>query len=207
TFSPDGKSLAGGLRDGTILIWEMGEAYRKLALSPKLSSKQLESLWTDLLVDNAGTAHQALWTLAAAPKHSVAFLQGRLKAVAPFADAGKIQQWIAEQDSENFAVRQGAAKELEKGGEQVRAPIRKALKDKLSLEAQLRLGQILKTILDVPGPETVRTIRAIMVLERVGSPEAQGILDTLARGAPGARETEEAKESLERMHQRAGGMP
>src|SRR4051794_20113193 len=103
TFSPDGTTLAGGLRDGTILIWEVGNAYRKLASVPALSEEQLHSLWTDLVADNLGTAHRALWTLAAAPKQSVAFVQGRLKPVAVIADAGKVQQWIADQDNDKFA--------------------------------------------------------------------------------------------------------
>ena len=56
---------------------------------------------------------------------------------------------------------------------------------------------------DVLPPETMRTIRAIMVLERIGSPEAQGVLETLARGAPGARETEEAKASVQNLARRS----
>jgi hypothetical protein len=49
----------------------------------------------------------------------------------------------------------------------------------------------------------LRNIRAIMVLDRIGSPDAQAVLATLAAGAPGARETEEAKASLDRLRQRA----
>jgi hypothetical protein len=45
-----------------------------------------------------------------------------------------------------------------------------------------------------------------MVLERIGSPDAQAVLATLSGGAPGARETEEAKASLERLKGRAAGM-
>ena len=59
------------------------------------------------------------------------------------------------------------------------------------------------TVSAVPGPETLRTIRAIMVLERIGTAEAQAVLETLAGGAPGARETAEAKASLERLAQRS----
>jgi hypothetical protein len=43
-----------------------------------------------------------------------------------------------------------------------------------------------------------------MALERIGSPDAQAVLETLAGGAPGARETKEAKASLERLKERAG---
>jgi hypothetical protein len=78
-------------------------------------------------------------------------------------------------------------------------PIRIVLKGKIPLETRRRLEQILKHLSLVPTPESVRTIRAIMVLERIGSADAQGVLATLADGAPGARETEEAKASLERL--------
>jgi hypothetical protein len=65
----------------------------------------------------------------------------------------------------------------------------------------------LNAISDVPNPDTFRTIRAIMILERIGSPDAQAVLATMAGGAPGARETEEAKASLERLKQRVSKAP
>jgi len=37
------------------------------------------------------------------------------------------------------------------------------------------------------------------VLERAGTSEAQALLKTMARGAPGACETEEAQASLQRL--------
>jgi len=46
-----------------------------------------------------------------------------------------------------------------------------------------------------------------MVLERIGSREAQVVLERLVQGAPGARQTEEAKASLERLAQRASKVP
>ena len=98
------------------------------------------------------------------------------------------------------------AKKLEKVGAQVEPPIQTALKGNITLEARRRLEQILKDLPDRPGPETVRTTRAIMALERIGSAEARGVVEALARGAPGARETEEAKGSLERLRQRATWM-
>jgi hypothetical protein len=51
------------------------------------------------------------------------------------------------------------------------------------------------------------TIRAITALERIGSTDAQAVLRTLAGGAPGARETEEAKASLERLAGRVSRVP
>jgi hypothetical protein len=115
------------------------------------------------------------------------FLRERLKP-APVADAAKVQKWITDLDSEKFAVRQAAAQQLEKLDG--------------SLEARRRLEQILERQFSMPSPETLRIIRAVMVLERIGRPEAKGVLETLAKGAPGARETEEAKAALERLRAR-----
>ena len=43
-------------------------------------------------------------------------------------------------------------------------------------------------MVDVPSPETIRTIRAIMALERIGTADARAVLEALAGGAPGARD-------------------
>ncbi len=73
------------------------------------------------------------------------------------------------------------------------------MRENVSLETRRRLAQVLTNLSDRLSPETLRTIRAITVLEQIGTPEAKAVLETLARGAPGARETEEARASLERL--------
>jgi WD40 repeat protein len=201
TFSPDGKFLATGLRDETILIWDVGAAAKSVSPA-KLSPNELESRWAELIGDNVSTAYQAIWTLVAVPQQSVPFLQHRLKATLAV-NAEKIQQWITDLDDHEFAVRHAATTELAKRQKQAQAPMQKALKENITLETRRRLEQILNSLSGSPVPETVRTIRAIMVLERIGSPEAQAVLESLARGAPGARETEEASVSVERLAQRA----
>ena len=55
-FSPDGKFLASGLCDGTILIWDVGAIDAKLLPAPKLTIEGLESRWTDLTGDDASAA-------------------------------------------------------------------------------------------------------------------------------------------------------
>ncbi len=206
-FAPDGAYLAAGLNDSTILVWDVRQSARAAKLGKKqLDAKEMSGCWTNLGGDDAPKAHQAIWVLIAAAQQSVPFLRDHLKPVVA-TDAAKIQRWIADSDSEQFAVRQAAVKELEKLGGQAEVPIQKAIKGKASLESRRRLERVLEAVHGVPRSSTVRSLRGIMVLERIGSPEAVNVLETLAKGAPAARETHEAKASLDRLAVRARHRP
>ena len=205
-FSPDAKYLAVALGDTSILLYDLRKIDPKFRPAPKLAMSALEACWADLAGDNATLAYRAVGTFVLAPKDVVPFFHVHLKPV-PAVDPAKVQKWIADLNSEILTVRQTAAREMEKAGEQATAPMQTELQKQPHLEIRRRLEQILKAIFDNPSPNTVRTIRAIMALERIGSPDAQSVLETLARGAPGARETEEARASLERLTMRAAKVP
>jgi hypothetical protein len=64
------------------------------------------------------------------------------------------------------------------------------------LETRRRLKLVLDIVTTTPAPEDLRTGRAIMVLERIGSADARAVLEALAGGAPSARTTEEAAAAL-----------
>ena len=69
-----------------------------------------------------------------------------------------------------------------------------------SAEAQTRARKLLEQIDGaVINLETIRAIRAIEVLERIDTAESRELLGRLAKGAPGARMTKEAQDSLTRM--------
>ncbi len=55
----------------------------------------------------------------------------------------------------------------------------------------------------IAPPEVLRTLRAIAALERVATPEARAVLETLALGNPGAIETRDAKSALDRLSRRS----
>jgi RNA polymerase sigma factor (sigma-70 family) len=204
-FSRDGRKLAVAFSDRVyeypVMIFDVARFDPTLKPTPRLTGEQLESLWTDLGHDSAGRAHEALWSLVASPAEGLPFLGKRLKPAAP-ADPAKVRRWIVDLDSAQFAVRQAATKELEKTGEQVEPFFQEAMKGNLTLETRRRLEQILNAVRDTPSRETLRVIRGVMALERIGTRSAMAVLESLARGPAGTRETAEAKSSLERLRQR-----
>jgi dipeptidyl aminopeptidase/acylaminoacyl peptidase len=204
-FSPDGAYLASGHLDSTILVWQLGKVAPKLT-PQRLSMEELDAHWADLAGDDAPKAYASCWTLIAAAEQSVPFLRDRIKPVVA-EDAAKVQKWIADLDSNEFTVRDAATKELKKLGSQAAAPIKKAIKGTLTAESRQSLARIAEELGEVVEPETLRVIRAVMVLEKIGSPEARAILQTLAKGAEGVRETEESKSALARLTTRRQGIP
>jgi hypothetical protein len=161
--------------------------------------KGLLALWSDL-ADEAPKAYRAIWTLSETPRQAAPFLKEQLKPVEEV-DAKQILSLTAQLDSDQFETREKAAKELAKLGERIDPILREELERNASEEVQKRV----KALLDErppPSGETLRTLRAIQVLERIGTKEACAVLKKLASGAEAARESREAKEALERL---AGG--
>ena len=70
-----------------------------------------------------------------------------------------------------------------------------------SAEQKRHIGEAL-TALASPqalGRETLREVRAVLVLERVGTPSARSLLTELANGVPEASLTHAAKAALQRL--------
>lgn len=199
-FAADGRTLVSGSADTTGLVWDTSRwAGRTEPVIVELKAQQVEELWTDLADSDAGKAHRAILALRTAPKQVVPLLQERLRpAAAP--EPQKLSQLIADLDSNEFAVRQRATDELEKLGELAQPALEKALAGKPTLEMRQRLELLLTKVAgDVPVGAQLRLFRAIEVLEQIGSSQAQQVLQSLAKGAPGARLTGEAKAALRRV--------
>jgi hypothetical protein len=168
------------------------------------AGKGLEPLWTDLLSPDPASAYEAIAALVAVPKQAVPFLKERLLAPPPPPpDLQQVAQWIADLGSDRFAVRQKATKELEKLGPAAEPALRKALAANPPLDTSRRLEQLLERAAMIPSEE-LRQLRAIQVLEHVGTAEAKRLLETLAKGPEDARLTREAQASLGRLHRFAG---
>jgi hypothetical protein len=196
-FTPDGKALVSGSADSTALVWDITRPAPKLE---EQAPKRLEELWAELLDADASKASRAAAALEGSPKGAAALLAERLKPV-PAPDAKQVAGWAADLNADNFDAREKAAAELGKLGELARPALEEALKKRPSAELRRRAEELLGR-LKPDGPlsaEELRQLRAVEVLEGVGTPEAKKLLEELAKGAPGARLTREADAALRRL--------
>ena len=115
-------------------------------------------------------------------------------------DSKQVARWVADLSSDNFKQRRFAADNLERLGELAGPALRAALAATPPLEAQRRLSALLAKLRPaVLPPEALRGVRGVQVLEMIANPEARKVLAVLAGGAAGARLTQEAQASLERL--------
>jgi hypothetical protein len=182
------------------MVWDVcGPARQPQLVSAGLRPSELENLWANLGHSDAGKAYEALSTLAASPGQTVPFLRKQLQPAAGNDDQ-RIARLIGELDGETFTVREKARAELEKLGDLAEPALRTVLAKKPSLEVRVRAERLLKRLEgNTLSEESLQALRAIELLERIGTPEARQVLEHLAKGLEGARLTEEAQASLERL--------
>jgi RNA polymerase sigma factor (sigma-70 family) len=193
-FSPDGKKLASGGNDTTILLWDLTRLRLRQPAPPALSARAKDALWADLAGTDAARAYRAIWILARAPKQAVALLGKRLRPVTA-ADPKRVGLLLGDLDSGRFPVRKQAERDLEKLGDSAEPALRDTLARTPSVEVRQRIEQVLRKL----KTRRLRYLRALEVLEILGAADADPLLKKLAEGAKGAGLTAEAKTSLQRL--------
>ncbi len=199
-FLKDGRTLASAGADTTVLLWDVKAAIAAPlgALTRPRSPEELGALWTLLADEDAAKAFDVVEKLMAVPAQAVPYLSERVPVVPPL-DAAKIAQLIADLESDRFATRKKATDELEKLGEMAGPALQKCIDDNPPLAVKQRVESLLEKLKGpVTHPDKCRALRAVEVLERIGTPEAIEVLRKVAKGAPEAELTRDAQAALRR---------
>jgi hypothetical protein len=180
-FSPDGKRLASAHIDGVVLVWNL-EHFLKKDVRNRMESEQA-------------------W-LALADAAAVAVFKKRLHPpVLP--DARRFERLLSDLGSPRFATRQQATRESEMLHELAEPGFRKALALANDVETRRRLEGLLENLTQrEPSPSLLQALRAVEVLEQIGTPEARELLQNYVKGLSGYRATEAAAQALERLAER-----
>jgi hypothetical protein len=189
-FSPDGRTLAAGLKNGTVELWS-------LVPGSNAPAEDLDRLWQTLVSADAAAAYRASWALRTAGPKAVAFLEKRL--LPPSATDPELLRFIADLNDDSFQVREASAKEIARRGADAEAALCLALQKAPSAIARQRLLALLASPSIGQHPDQLGRSRAIAVLEAVGSEQARAILTKLAGGSPLSRLTQEAQAALQRL--------
>jgi WD40 repeat protein len=194
-YSPDGKRIATGHADTTILIWDAA-----LQPGPKvepLSKEELERCWDDLAQHDPSNGLTAVVALQDRPEQAWKLLGERLKPVTEPAD---VREQIARLDDNNFRVREAAHKQLADYGEAAKSALQAAAKGKLSEEQKKHVSKLLEELdpRKPPRGNDLRGLRCLMILEKLNTAESRRLIERLAKGLESARLTREAKEVVER---------
>jgi hypothetical protein len=195
-FARDSNTLASGSADTTVLVWDVKDV--AAGARSRLTKLDADARWTDLKGEDAARAFDAIHDFAAAPKQAVEHIEKylRLESI----DTERIEQLIVDLDSEVYAVRKRAGTELERLGESALPLLRHALENDPTPEARKRIEEILKKLDHLrPIGETLRSLRAIEVLETIGTAEAKAVLHNLAKSKVETAVTLSAQAALERL--------
>jgi hypothetical protein len=195
-FSPDGKTLVSGGEDTTILLYDV-EPYRKALTPLPWQREQAEKLWQQLGDRDPAKGQLAVAAFSGGGDEAVRELRERLAPV-PKRSADELARLVADLDSERFATRRQAFAQLARLGTIAEPQLRKAAAAPRSLEQSRYLKQLVDQLKEV-SDETIRDVRCVQLLDRIGTEEARRFLRELADGMPQARLTREAKACLGRL--------
>jgi RNA polymerase sigma factor (sigma-70 family) len=202
-ISPDGRRLISGGHDMAALVWDVTLTGAAPARQEPLTAAATEELWATAAESGAQAAFAAMADLAAAPDRAVEVLRRHVKPVPAAPKDADLDRLFADLDSDRFATREQATRELARLGESAVSGVRDRLHKTESVEARRRARAFLDQFDQAePSPARLRELRAVELLEGIGTPAAKQYLAELAKGAVGAPLTREAAAALGRLERR-----
>jgi len=205
-FSPRGQLLASGSEDRTAIVWDLAARDQGQV---RLTGEDGLELWKALASEDAAEAYAAIRKLTAAGPEAVPFIKEHLLKVLVGTQpmtSREVAVWIKNLNSDDPAVRQKALADLEQDGEAVLPILRHSLQQKPA-NAAYRQVELLVQLLPKQSSflnkkpyssEDLRMLRALEVLENIGTPAAQEVMQLLSQRAPDLRLAHEAMAALRR---------
>ena len=201
-FSHDGKRLISTSSDGTALVWD-------LAAKPdtKAELTSADEALRLLAAQRPEVAQQGMEYFYRKPDQAVRLLGDKVP-VPEAVPAARIAGLVQNLGSEDFQTREAAVRDLEAIGAEARPAIQEAAAKSASPEVVKRAEGLLARF---DGPPTrgddLRVIRAVEVLEGIGTAGARAVLAKWAAGPPMHRQTTEALAALARLKASGAGGP
>ena len=152
-YSPDGKSVASASWDTTALIWDVSNVDYPRATAKMLTPDKLDSCWQTLSGNDAAKAFAAISDLAASPKEAVTLIKQQIKPALPV-DLKRIDELMAQLDSDKFKVRDQANRELLKIGERIHPALKRTFGEPQARNSKATGRHSQKTSLRLPCKAT-----------------------------------------------------
>lgn len=195
SFSADGKTLVSAADDGTALVWDVSGVAAVAPGGPPGVDEAVKLL-ADVEPAAAQRGMEFLYREPAAAAKRI----GERVPVPTAVSADKLAALVVNLGSDEFATRQAAAKELEGIGTPAAGVLREVVRGKPAPEVRKVAERLLLKIEGViHRPEDLRALRAVEVLEVVGTADAKELLRRWAAGPPGFVQTAEAAKALKRL--------
>jgi WD40 repeat protein len=197
SISPNGRYLATGNSDTTILIWDLWNLKDEFEKPSKIDQELLRNYWEEFGGQQHETTDGMMRVFVSKPDLATAFLTGQLQPVEK-ADAKVIATLIEQLESNRFPVREKAARDLARLGDVVVKELRRAQERAKDEDLKMRIESILNQI-DSPflTGDRLRAYRGIEILQRLNTAESKALLKKIAQGAPDAFLTREAQAALQ----------
>lgn len=194
-FAAAGTKLLSTSHDGTALYWDLASRPEPKSL-PEVAG--LDDAFKLLGSTDATHAQRGMKCFYTRPADAVPFLTKSLP-VPKAVPAARIAALVTDLDSDDFLTRSAAAKELEAIGGEAAAALRMAAEKSPSAEVRRTAGELAAKA-DAPStrPDDLRVLRAVEVMEHLGTPAARDALKAWAAGPAGHRLTTEAAAAARR---------
>jgi WD40 repeat protein len=197
-ISPGKKLLASAHTNTTINVWRIPDPTKERF---RHDIGKFKAHWKRLGHQDATIAHKAICYFAHADESKTISWFREQIAPEPRLAPGTILRLVRDVDDPTFAVRQRAETELTKLNDcfVLEEELQKAIaKVGSTVELRKRIERLLEKPKKVE-PSFLRALRAIEVLETLGTGEAQELLHRLGKGEPTAKLSREADAALRRL--------